>query len=118
MSSGRVLTLDDEAQIRRVLRTTLVASGFVVREARSGEEALEMVREEMPDLLIIDINLPGMSGFEVCREYANPATSPSSCSRCATTNATRCGRWMPAPTIMWSNLSGFRNSSPGFAPIC
>ena len=68
MSSGRVLILDDEAQIRRVLRTTLVASGFVVREARSGEEALEMIREEMPDLLIIDINLPGMSGFEVCRE--------------------------------------------------
>ena len=39
MSSGRVLILDDEAQIRRVLRTTLVASGFVVREARSGEDA-------------------------------------------------------------------------------
>jgi two-component system KDP operon response regulator KdpE len=63
-----VLILDDEAQIRRVLRTTLVASGFVVREARSGEQALEMIREEIPDLLIIDINLPGMSGFEVCRE--------------------------------------------------
>jgi two-component system KDP operon response regulator KdpE len=68
MSSGRVLVIDDEAQIRRVLRTTLVASGFVVREARSGEEALDMIREEMPDLLIIDINLPGMSGFEVCHE--------------------------------------------------
>ena len=62
MSSGRVLILDDEPQIRRVLRTSLVAGGFVVREARSGEEALETIREEMPDLLIIDINLPGMSG--------------------------------------------------------
>jgi len=68
MSAGRVLVLDDEAQIRRVLRTSLVASGFVVREARRGEEALEMIREEKPDLLIIDINLPGMSGFEVCHE--------------------------------------------------
>jgi len=76
MSSGRVLILDDEAQIRRVLRTTLVASGFVVREARSGEEALEMVREEMPDLLIIDINLPGMSGFEVCREIRESCDVP------------------------------------------
>jgi two-component system KDP operon response regulator KdpE len=76
MSSGRVLILDDEAQIRRVLRTTLVASGFVVREARSGEDALEMIREEMPDLLIIDINLPGMSGFEVCREIRESCDIP------------------------------------------
>jgi len=76
MSSGRVLILDDEAQIRRVLRTSLVASGFVVREARRGEEALEMIREEMPDLLIIDINLPGMSGFEVCREIRESCDVP------------------------------------------
>ena len=76
MSAGRVLILDDEAQIRRVLRTTLVASGFVVREARSGEEALEMIREEMPDLLIIDINLPGMSGFEVCHEIRESCDVP------------------------------------------
>jgi two-component system KDP operon response regulator KdpE len=76
MSSGRVLILDDEAQIRRVLRTSLVASGFVVREARSGEEALEMIRKEMPDLLIIDINLPGMSGFEVCREIRESCDAP------------------------------------------
>ena len=76
MSSGRVLVLDDEAQIRRVLRTSLVAGGFVVREARSGEEALEMIREEMPDLLIVDINLPGMSGFEVCREIRESCDVP------------------------------------------
>jgi two-component system KDP operon response regulator KdpE len=76
MSSGRVLILDDEPQIRRVLRTSLVAGGFVVREARSGEEALETIREEMPDLLIIDINLPGMSGFEVCREIRETCDVP------------------------------------------
>ena len=76
MSAGRVLVLDDEAQIRRVLRTSLVASGFVVREARRGEEALEMIREELPDLLIIDINLPGMSGFEVCREIREVLRRP------------------------------------------
>jgi len=76
MSLGRVLILDDEAQIRRVLRTALVAGGFVVREARSGEEALEMIREEMPDLLIVDINLPGMSGFAVCREVRESCDVP------------------------------------------
>jgi len=76
MSAGRVLILDDEAQIRRVLRTSLVASGFVVREARRGEEALEMLREEKPDLLIIDIILPGMSGFEVCHEIRDFSDAP------------------------------------------
>jgi two-component system KDP operon response regulator KdpE len=76
MSAGRVLILDDEAQIRRVLRTALVAGGFVVREARSGEDTLEMIREEMPDLLIVDINLPGMSGFEVCREIRESCDVP------------------------------------------
>ena len=53
-----------------------MAGGFVVREARSGEEALEMIREEMPDLLIVDINLPGMSGFEVCREIRESCDVP------------------------------------------
>ena len=45
-----------------------MAGGYTVNEARSGEEALEELREERPDLAIVDINLPGMSGFEVCRE--------------------------------------------------
>jgi len=76
MSASQVLVLDDEAQIRRVLRTSLVAGGFVVREARTGEEALEMIREEMPDLLIVDINLPGMNGFEVCREIRESCDVP------------------------------------------
>ena len=76
MSSGNVLVLDDEAQIRRVLRTSLVASGFMVREARRGEEALELIREEMPDLMIVDINLPGISGFEVCREIRESCDVP------------------------------------------
>ena len=67
-SSAAILVVDDEPQIRRVLRTSLVAGGYTVREARTGKEAVEKTREERPDLFIIDINLPGMSGFEVCRE--------------------------------------------------
>ena len=67
-SSGTILVVDDEPQIRRVLKTTLVAGGYSVIDARTGEEAMERIRQERPDLAIIDINLPGMSGFEVCRE--------------------------------------------------
>jgi two-component system KDP operon response regulator KdpE len=73
---GSILVVDDEAQIRRVLRTTLAAGGYMAREARNGEEALEKLREEMPDLFIIDINMPGMDGFEVCREVREASDAP------------------------------------------
>jgi two-component system KDP operon response regulator KdpE len=54
----------------------LVAGGYTVQEVRSGEEALERLREQRPDLAIIDINLPGISGFEVCREIRESCEVP------------------------------------------
>jgi two-component system, OmpR family, KDP operon response regulator KdpE len=67
MSSARILIVDDDPQIRRVLRTTLIAQDYEVVDARSGEEALERVREEKPDLVILDMNMPGIGGIETCR---------------------------------------------------
>jgi two-component system KDP operon response regulator KdpE len=67
MSSGRILIVDDDPQIRRVLRTTLIAQGYEVRDARNGEDALECVREGRLELIILDMNMPGMTGIEVCR---------------------------------------------------
>ncbi len=67
MNSARVLVVDDDPQIRRVLRTTLVAQGYEVDDARNGEEALERVRNQKLDLIILDVNMPGMSGIETCR---------------------------------------------------
>jgi two-component system, OmpR family, KDP operon response regulator KdpE len=67
MSSGRILVVDDDPQIRRVLRTTLIAQGYEVVDARSGDEALERVRSEKLDLVILDMNMPGMNGIETCR---------------------------------------------------
>ena len=66
--SGRILVVDDEPQIRRVLRTTLTASGYEVLDARSGEDALEAVRESRFSLILLDINMPGMGGLEACRQ--------------------------------------------------
>ncbi len=68
MTSSTILVVDDEPQIRRVMRTTLTSHGYTVLEARSGEEALEKMRSERPDLVLLDINMPGMGGLEVCRE--------------------------------------------------
>src|SRR6266850_2728258 len=67
MSSGRILIVDDDPKIRRVLRTTLVAQGYEVVDARNGEEALERVRAERMDLVVLDMNMPGMGGIETCR---------------------------------------------------
>jgi len=68
MSSSSILVVDDEPQIRRVLRTTLSFRGYEISEASSGEEALELARKLKPDLILLDVNLPGMSGIETCRE--------------------------------------------------
>jgi len=67
MTSGRILIVDDDPQIRRVLRTTLIAQGYEVKDARNGTEALESIRDEKVELIILDMNMPGMTGIEVCR---------------------------------------------------
>jgi two-component system KDP operon response regulator KdpE len=67
VTNARILVVDDEPQIRRVMRTTLVARGYMVSTARNGEEALDKVREERFDLILLDINMPGIGGMEACR---------------------------------------------------
>jgi two-component system KDP operon response regulator KdpE len=67
MKSSRILVVDDEPQLRRALRSTLSALGFIVADAESGEAALEMVRAEKFDLILLDVNMPGLSGLETCR---------------------------------------------------
>ncbi len=67
MSSGRVLIVDDEPQIRRVMRTALESHGYEPYEARTGEEGLEALREFNPDVILLDMNMPGMGGMAACR---------------------------------------------------
>src|ERR1700679_2524344 len=68
MSTGRILVVDDEPQIRRVLRATLTAEGYEVEDARTGEDALTVVRSHRFDLILLDINMPGRGGLETCRQ--------------------------------------------------
>jgi two-component system, OmpR family, KDP operon response regulator KdpE len=67
VSAGRILVVDDEPQIRRVMRAALTTNGYEVSDARSGEEAVEKLGDEKFDLILLDVNLPGMSGLEACR---------------------------------------------------
>jgi two-component system, OmpR family, KDP operon response regulator KdpE len=61
-----ILVVDDEPQIRRVLRATLSSSGYDVIEAKDGLEAVDIVIRERPALILMDVNMPGMSGLEAC----------------------------------------------------
>jgi two-component system KDP operon response regulator KdpE len=63
-----VLNVDDDPQIRRVMKMTLAAQGYDVADARSGEEAVERMRDAKYDLVLLDVNLPGLGGLETCRE--------------------------------------------------
>ncbi len=76
MSAATILVVDDEPQIRRVMRSTLSAHGYVITEARTGEEALEFLRKERPDLVLLDVNMPGMGGIEACREIRRSSDAP------------------------------------------
>jgi two-component system, OmpR family, KDP operon response regulator KdpE len=76
MSAATILIVDDEAQIRRVMRTTLSSHGYSVIETKSGEEALDKLRTERPDLILLDVNMPGSSGLDVCREIRRTVDVP------------------------------------------
>jgi two-component system, OmpR family, KDP operon response regulator KdpE len=67
VNNSRILVVDDEPQLRRALRSTLSALGFIVDDAETGEVALDKLREEKFDLVLLDINMPGLSGIETCR---------------------------------------------------
>jgi two-component system KDP operon response regulator KdpE len=68
MRQGSILIVDDDPQIRRVMRTTLVVQGYEVDDAKSGDEALVKVRTGRHDLVLLDMNLPGVGGLETCRD--------------------------------------------------
>jgi two-component system KDP operon response regulator KdpE len=76
MNDTTLLLIDDEPQIRRVLQTTLCEAGYVVILAKNGQEGIDTVVREHPDLVLLDINLPDISGFDACRLIRLSFTGP------------------------------------------
>ena len=76
MSAGKILIVDDEPQIRRVLKVILTGERYEIVEARSGEAALSQFREFLPDLVLLDLNMPGMGGLETCRVIRETSDVP------------------------------------------
>lgn len=74
--NAKILMIDDEPQIRRVLKTALTSSGYVVEAAATVFEGLRMLRDNRFDLLLLDMNLPDMSGIDACSEIRRTSEIP------------------------------------------
>jgi DNA-binding response OmpR family regulator len=76
MHKRRVLLADDDAGLRRLIGATLGTEDFEVIQAVDGEEALRLTRQQYPELILLDVNMPKLDGFEVCRQIkAAPETA-------------------------------------------
>jgi two-component system KDP operon response regulator KdpE len=73
---GNILVVDDEPQITRVLKTTLSSQGYGVRTASDGDEAIQMMRDWTPDLVITDLRMPNLGGLELCRQIRAKSRIP------------------------------------------
>ena len=71
MNTATILVVDDEPQLRRTMKATLTDLGYSVIEARTGEEAIETLRRDPADLILLDLNMPGKSGLEVLKWIRN-----------------------------------------------
>lgn len=76
MDHKRILIVDDEPQITRVLRTSLDAHGYDLRVANDGDTALQIARDWPPDLMITDLSMPMMDGLELCRRFRQKSNAP------------------------------------------
>jgi DNA-binding response OmpR family regulator len=75
-ASGRVLVVEDDEGIREMLKYNLSTAGFIVQEAADGAAGLRTARTSRPDLILLDLMLPGMSGFDFCRALRKSSRVP------------------------------------------
>lgn len=76
MSPQRILVVDDDPRLREVLRYALARAGFEVQEANNGRQALELIRQAPPDLMVLDVMMPELDGLDLCREVRRTSSLP------------------------------------------
>lgn len=75
MKKGKILVVDDEINITQILEFSIGSEGYEVITAQNGEDAIDKARREQPDLIVLDIMMPKIDGYEACRILkANPLT--------------------------------------------
>jgi len=108
-ASEVILLVDDIRDHAVNYEAALTRHGFTVRVATTGEEALRLARESVPDCAVIDLRLPDMSGWDLCREFRNPANgeglpiivlTPEVSKMCAEDSTKAgCSAWLAHPTV-------------------
>jgi DNA-binding response OmpR family regulator len=77
--ANKVLVVDDEHSLVQLCQIILESAGFCVRTALNGAEALDLIRQDMPDIVLLDVMMPGMSGIEVCRHIRQKFSAHKPC---------------------------------------
>ncbi len=75
----KMLVADDDRDLRELIGFTLTQAGYLVLKAGDGPSAMQTFEAESPDLVVLDINMPGASGFQVCEAIRKRSAYPSSC---------------------------------------
>ena len=97
--ASRILVVDDEPEIRRFLRASLKAQQYEVLEASNGTQALEVMAQQLPDLMILDLGLPDIDGVEVTRRIREWNHVPIIILSVRDRKRTRSRPWMPGRMI-------------------
>lgn len=92
MSKAHILAVDDEEDILEVIRYNLEREGYKVTCAESGKKALALIRSQIPDLVLLDVMLPGLDGLDVCRQV-KAAPDPRMCRSSCSPRAARRSIW-------------------------
>ena len=103
MASGKILVVDDDQNICELLRLYIEKEGFEVVIANDGRKALEMFEQENPDLIMLDIMLPELDGWQVCREIRKKSQCPIIMLTAKARSLIRSWAWSSARTTMWSS---------------
>ena len=116
---ARVLVVDDDPALAEMLGIVLRSEGFLPSFVADGERALSAFREARPDIVLLDLMLPGMSGIDVCRAIRAEAGVPIvMLTAKSDTVDVVLGPGVRAPTTTWSSRSSPRSWSPGCGPGC
>ena len=98
MANSKIMVVDDDSNICELLRLYLEKEGYDTILAENGTQALEKFDREKPDLILLDIMMPQLDGWQVCREIRKSPSAPSSCSPPRGRCSIRCWGWSWGPT--------------------
>ncbi len=121
MPRETILIVDDEEDIVELIKYNLKTEGYVILTAGTGEQAIKSARKSRPDLIVLDLMLPGIDGLEVTRylkTMTRPRISPSSWLRPKGKSPMWLQVWNSGPMIIFPNRSAPGNWWPGSVPFC